>query len=85
MQILGHVELERVKKKMGPLMNIREEPAHQICSLMCADNYWIMSRPQMHLEQMVVGMIEEAERWDLEPKPASLWWTSTYCAAENPF
>ena len=23
-------------------------------------------------------MTKEAERWGLEPKPASLWWTSTY-------
>ena len=23
-------------------------------------------------------LIEEASRWDLVPKPASLWWTSTY-------
>ena len=23
-------------------------------------------------------LIEEAERWDLEPKSASLWWTGTY-------
>ena len=23
-------------------------------------------------------LIEEAERWDFEPAPASLWWTSTY-------
>ena len=23
-------------------------------------------------------LIEEAERWELETKPASLWWTSTY-------
>ena len=23
-------------------------------------------------------LIEEAERWDLEPKPARLWWTRTH-------
>ena len=41
---------------------------HHICSFMWADNYWIISH-------------SKAQRWDLEPKPAGLWWTST-CAHE---
>ena len=56
--------------------------AHQICSFMCADNYWIMSHSKTHLEQMLRGLIEDAERWVLEPKPASLWWTSTGASEE---
>ena len=32
---------------------------------------------QKNLEQMLRDLIE-AGRWDLVPKPASLWWTSTY-------
>ena len=35
-----------------------------------------------HLEQMLKDLIEEAAEMDLEPEPASLWWTSTY-ASEN--
>ena len=31
-----------------------------------------------HLEQILKDLIEEAEKVDLEPKPASLWWTSTH-------
>ena len=31
---------------------------------------------------MMKDAIEEAERWDLEPKPARLWWTSSH-AREN--
>ena len=27
-------------------------------------------------------LIEEAEKWDLEPKPVSLWWRSTYIEEE---
>ena len=27
--------------------------------------------------------MEEAKRWKLEPKPASLWWTSTYASEEK--
>ena len=31
-----------------------------------------------NLEQMLRDLIEEASRWNLELKPTSLWWTSTY-------
>ena len=48
-----------------------------------ADNYWVMSHWKAHLEQMMKGLIEEAETWDLEPKPASLWWTSSYTSEEK--
>ena len=44
---------------------------HQICSFLQADNYSIMSHSKMHLEQTTQELIEEAERWDLVPKPAS--------------
>ena len=37
-----------------------------------------MFHPKEHLEQMLKDLIEEAVKVDLEPKPASLWWTSTY-------
>ena len=33
---------------------------------------------QTHLEQMMKDFIDEAEGWDLEPKPVSPWWTSIY-------
>ena len=33
---------------------------------------------QEKLEQMLRDLIEEAETWNVAPKPASLWWTSTY-------
>ena len=33
---------------------------------------------QKKLEQILRDLIEEAETWDVAPKPASLWWTSTY-------
>ena len=56
--------------------------SHQMCSFLWADNYWIMSHSKMHSEQMLKEFIEEAGRWDLEPKPASLWLSST-CAKED--
>ena len=32
---------------------------------------------------MLKDLIEEASKLDLEPKPASLWWTSTYASEEK--
>ena len=43
-----------------------------------ADIYWILSHSKTFLEQMMKGLVEEAEKWDLEPKPASLCWTGTH-------
>ena len=71
MQVLANVEPIWQKKKMGVNMDTQERGNHQICSFMWADNYWIMSHSKVHLEQMMKELIEEAERWDLEPKPAS--------------
>ena len=51
---------------------------HKICSFTWPDNFWIMSHSQAHQEQKLKDLIEEAERWDLDPKPASLWWTSSH-------
>ena len=56
---------------------------HQICSFMWADNFWVMSHSKKHMEQMLKDLIEEAAEMDLEPKPASLWWTSTYASEEK--
>ena len=35
------------------------------------------------MEHMLRDLIEEASRWDLVSKPASLWWTSTYNSEEK--
>ena len=37
-----------------------------------------MFHSKRNLEQMLRDLIEEAETWNVAPKPASLWWTSTY-------
>ena len=42
-----------------------------------------MSHSRGNLEQMLRDSIEEAEKWDLGPKNASLWWTSTYEPEES--
>ena len=67
-----------MKNKESILLNVEEEGVHQICSFLWAVNFWIMSHSKEHLEQMLKDLIEEAVKVDLEPKPASLWWTSTH-------
>ena len=39
--------------------------------------------PKIHLEQRLRDLIQEAETWDMAPKLASLWRTSTYDPEEN--
>ena len=53
-------------------MDFEGQRAHHICSFMWA------SHLKENLEHMFRDLIGEASRWDLVPKPASLWWTSTY-------
>ena len=84
-QILANVEEEWMKQRNGVLMDVETEGGgeHQICSFMWADNFWIISHSKKQLEQMLKDLIEGAAEGDLEPKPASLWWTSTYASEEK--
>ena len=68
----------RKKKIMGIYMDRHQGGSHQIRFIHWADTYWSMPHSKEHWEQMVKEPIEEAKRWDLEPKPASLWWSSTH-------
>ena len=78
-QIWANVEEEWMKKGKGVLLDVEGEggEVHQICSFMWADNFWIIFHSEKHLEQMFLDLIEDAAKVDLEPKPVSLWWTST--------
>ena len=40
-----------------------------------------MSHPKEHLQQITKGFLGEAERWDLEPKLATWWRSSSYAEA----
>ena len=62
---------------MGDLLDFAGERAHQICRFIRADNLRIMSHTKGNLQLMPLDLIEDAEKWDLAPKPASLWWKST--------
>ena len=57
----------------GVLLAVEGESgvAHQICSFMWADNFWIIYHSKKHLEQMLKDLIKEAAKADLEPKSAS--------------
>ena len=68
---------------MGVILALEGQTTHQICSLMWPDNFWIMSHSKENFEQMLRDLIEESEKWDLAPKPASLWWTSVYDSEEK--
>ena len=61
----------------------REKEYIKFAVFMWADHFWIMSHSKEYLERMLRDLIEEASRWDLVPKPASQWWTSTYDAEEK--
>ena len=76
-QLLGFVEGKWKQRNMGLLLDFKGERAHQICSSMWADNFWLMSHSKRNWEEMLRDLIEEAEKCDLAPKPASLWCTST--------
>ena len=78
MQILWNVEPEWKRNKMGFHLESGHVGYHQICSFMWANKFWILFHTTIHLEQMTKELVEEAERWGLEPKLASLWWTSAY-------
>ena len=75
-QILVNVEPEWTKKADGCAHGNSEGQTHQICSFFVGRHHWIMSHSKLPLEKMTKDLMEEAERWDLEPT-ASLWWTST--------
>ena len=81
-QISASVEEEWKKKGSDILLDLEGEAAHLICSFMWADNFWIMSHSKEKLEHVLRDLIEEASRWDLEPKRASLWRAST-CDSEK--
>ena len=83
-QIWANVEEDWMKQRKGVLMDIEEGGGERkICSFMRADNFWIISHSKKHLEQMLKDLIEEAAKVDMNPKPASLWCTSTYAYAKK--
>ena len=83
MQTSKNVQKEWMKRRMSVHIDKRQGESHLTCSYMCADKHWIMSHSTMHLRQMMEELIDETERWDLEPTPGSLWLTRTYTEAHQ--
>ena len=51
--------------------------------MMWAGNHWILSDEKGKLTWMANGITEELMELDMESKPESLWWTSTYKAEDG--
>ena len=70
MQLLANVDKNWVRKRMCVLPDFEGQRN--------VDNFWIMSHSESHREQMLKDLIQDAEKWDLAPKPASLWWNKCF-------
>ena len=73
MQLLAKVEEDWVLKGNRHLFGLGMAEGTSDLKFHVADNFWIMSRPKSDVEQMLKDLIQEAEEWDLAPKPACLW------------
>ena len=61
------------EKLMGIHLDESRGNNHHICSIPSADNYWVMSHSKKKTSAADENtLIEEAQRWSLEPKLASL-------------
>ena len=58
-QLLANVEEEWGRKRMGVLLDFEGDKAHQICSFMWADNFWILSHSKRNLEQMLRDLLKK--------------------------
>ena len=70
-------------KEGASSLDLEGQTAHQICSFMWADNFWIVSLCEKSPEQVLRDLNQEAEKWGLAPKPSSLWSTSTFDSEEK--
>ena len=50
-QLHASVKGKWKQKNMGLLLDFKGEKAHQICSIMWVDNFWIMSHSKRNLER----------------------------------
>ena len=84
MQILANVEQGWKKERMGVVLDLEgKKKSSNLQFHVCRHNCCAVSHSKTHLERMMKDLVQEAGRWDVEPKPASLWWTSTYDSEEK--
>ena len=72
------VQLEEKRRRIH-FVEIRGK-SRQICRILWADNYRVLSHAKEHLQQLAKDVTDEADVWDLEPKSASLRWSNTSAA-----
>ena len=77
-QILWNVEPEWKRKQRDSTLKNAKEENIKSAALCWRTTGRIQSHSKTHLDQMMTDFIQEAERWDLELKPASLRWRSTF-------
>ena len=65
-QMLWNVE-KGMEGKMGVLVPDDPDNSHQVCNFVWADNYWIFSQKKENVERIMKDLVEEVERWDIEP------------------
>ena len=61
----------------GILFGGEGDDEYRLSSMMWADSYWSF-RDDRNLDSMVSNIIHELMDPDMEPRPESLWWRSTY-------
>ena len=76
-EILANAAVEWMRERRGILLDLEDERAQQMCSFMWADNFLIVSHLKENMEH-ILRHLSETKKWDLTPKPASVWWTCTY-------
>ena len=75
-QICGGKQRTRGIPGVGDLLsegNTTASTFSEVC-----DNYWLVGHDKENVVCMVNDITEELLDLDMEPKPESLWWTSTY-------
>ena len=76
--VLWKAEEKRRSRGWGLSFRRQTDNVYTLRSLMWADNYWLFCHDREILVHLVNDIIEELLDLDMEPKPESLWWTSSY-------
>ena len=77
MQIIWNVEESWKEQEMELHSETTEGGSHHVCSFTWADDCWNLSQSRGNLQQMMKECLEEVKRWDMQPEPRCLLWTST--------
>ena len=65
------------RAEAGVLFCGANDNEYALRAMMCVDNFWLFCDNKDRLVSMVNDIIEELLDLEMEPKPESLWWTSS--------